>query len=168
MDIRYNDCFAKTTPSCHHVLLSGSQQCAIFISGHIPTWIKYWSLFNNLLSFKEKLFWPASHARAALPLKLPPVLTLDHQIRHPGTPLRLALKRQPRLINPQSGHSNTREERLTSSERIWSEPRVASGFLLFLFLWARFQFWELTPEGFHTRLVCQSCPLERKKSCLCI
>lgn len=139
-DIRYTDCFAKTTPSCHHILLSDSQQCAIFIRGHVPTWIKYWSLFNNLLSFKEKLFWPASHAWAALPLKLPPAFTLDHQIHHPGTPLRLPFKRQPRLINPQSGHNDTREERLTCSERICqripSFPVFTSTFSIF---WAQNQ-----------------------------
>lgn len=45
-----------------------------------------------------------------------------------------------------------------------SGPRAASGFLLFLFSWARIQFPELTPQRFHTHLVCQSWPGKKNKA----
>ncbi len=72
-----------------HVLsCKAALQCSIFIHGHVPTWIKDSSLFNNLLSLR-KMFWLASHGLAMLALKRPPV----HSCVHAGpTPVKAVIR----------------------------------------------------------------------------
>lgn len=114
------------------VILSGSLQCAIFIRAHVPTWIKDWSLFNNLLSLK-KMFWSASHSPAALALKHPPVRfvrthwTVSRRSCHPRKRVLSAMmihSKGPHLINPKLGHVDTQEGWLPYSE--WSDLSHAS------------------------------------------
>lgn len=154
-----------------YVIRNGSLQCAIFIRAHVPTWIKDWSLFNNLLSLK-KMFWSASHSPAALALKHPPVRfvrthwTVSRRSCHPRKwvlSVMMIHSKGPHLINPKLGHVDTKGGVAAVQWMIRSEPRITkranrSPQVFLLFSRAGFQSSVLTPGRFYTHLVCQSWP----------
>lgn len=152
LDSHYGDCFQSNIT---YVILKGSLQPAIFIHGRVPTWIKDWSLFNHLLSLRE-MFWLASHGLATLSFEAPTCAFVCAR----WTNSRQSCHRRkrgfdddsftngPHLINPKSGHMDTREERLPHGE--WSDQshKPLSDPHGFPFTWAGFQSSVLTPKRF--------------------
>lgn len=92
--------------------------CVIFIHGHVPTWIKDSSLFNNLLSLRE-MFLSAPHSLATPALKRPPVCLHVHNTPSPRQSCHGrswlcdddSFIKEPHLITLKSGHMDTQEER---------------------------------------------------------
>lgn len=140
--------------------MQDSLQCSIFIRGHVPTWIKDLSLFNNLLSLR-KMFWMSSHGLATLALKHPPV----HLCMHAGpTSVKAVIRgagcdddsftKGPHLITPKSGHMDTQEKRRLYSGSGRSDLSHASHHKPLCdphgspFTWNGFQSSVLTPKRF--------------------
>lgn len=147
------------------VIIQSSLRCAIFIHGHVPTWVKDLGLFNNLLSLR-KMFWLASLSLATLALKHPPV----HLCVHAGpTPcIRGAgcdddsFTKGPHLITPKSGHVDTQEVRLLCSGSGQSDLSHASHHKPLSdphgspFTWTWFSIFSAYTKEISAHLVCQS------------
>lgn len=104
--------------------------CVIFNHGHVPTWIKDSSLFNNLLSLRE-MFLSAPHSLATPALKRPPVCLHVHNTPSPRQSCHGrswlcdddSFIKEPHLITLKSGHMDTQEERLLYGSRRIPAPR---------------------------------------------
>lgn len=165
----YIDCL-KSNIAC--VIMQGSLQCAIYIHGHVPTWIKDASHFNNLLSLR-KMFWLASRSLTTLALKHPPVhscvdagpTTVKAVIRGAGWDDDSFIK-GPHLIIPKSGHMDTQEERLLYSGSWRSDLSHASHHKPFPypegspFTWTGYKIFDAYTEEISAHLVCQSRPVK--------
>lgn len=109
-----------------YAIMKGSLQWAIFIRGHVPTWIKDWSLFNNLLSLR-KMFWLASHGSGHAGFEAPTCALVCASWTNSCQSCHRrkrsfhddSFTKEPHLINPKSGRIDTQEDRLLYSE--WSD-----------------------------------------------